>query len=131
MRKLVTIRKINEIHPISNADLIERAKIGGWNVVVKKGQFKADDLCVYGEIDSIFPAEDERFAFLEGKRLRTKKLRGVVSQGIAFPLSILGEISVKEGDEVTEILGVTKYEPPLPQSMDAKGEFSLACAENR
>ncbi len=123
MRKLVTIRKINEIHPIPNADLIERAKIGGWNVVVKKNQFTPGDLCVYGEIDSIFPAEDERFAFLEGKRLRTKKLRGVVSQGIAFPLSILGGISVAEGDEVTGFLGVTKYEPPPPQSVEAKGEF--------
>jgi RNA ligase (TIGR02306 family) len=123
MRKLVTIRRISEIQPIVDADLIERAKIDGWNVVIKKGEFKAQDLCVYGEIDSVFPADDERFAFLEGKRLRTKKMRGVVSQGIAFPLSILGDLSVKEGDEVTEILGVTKYEPPPSKSMEAKGEF--------
>lgn len=123
MRKLVTIRRINEIHPIVDADLIERAKIDGWNVVVKKGEFKAEDLCIYGEIDSVFPAEDERFAFLEGKRLKTKKMRGVVSQGIAFPLSILGQILVSEGDEVTEMLGVTKYEPPPPKAMEAKGEF--------
>lgn len=123
MRKLVTIRKISELHPIPDADIIERAKIDGWNVVVKKGEFRAGDLCVYGEIDSVFPAEDARFAFLEGKRLKTKKMRGVVSQGIGFPLSILGEFSVKEGDEVTEFLGVTKYEPPPPKSMEAKGEF--------
>lgn len=123
MRKLVTIRRISEIHPIPDADLIERAKIDGWNVVVKKGEFRAEDLCIYGEIDSVFPAEDERFAFLEGKRLKTKKMRGVVSQGIAFPLSILGEVSVSEGDEVTEMLGVTKYEPPPPKAMEAKGEF--------
>lgn len=123
MRKLVTIRRIGEIHPIPDADLIERAKIDGWNVVVKKGEFRAGDLCVYGEIDSVFPADDERFAFLEGKRLRTKKMRGVVSQGIAFPLSILGDLAVKEGDEVTEFLGVTKFEPPPPKSVEAKGEF--------
>lgn len=123
MRKLVTIRRISEIHSIIDADLIERAKIDGWNVVVKKGEFIAGDLCVYGEIDSVFPVDDERFAFLEGKRLKTKKMRGVVSQGIAFPLSILGNLSVKEGDEITKILGVTKYEPPPPKSMEAKGEF--------
>ena len=123
MRKLVTIRKISELHPIPDADVIERARIDGWNVVVKKGEFQAGDLCVYGEIDSVFPASDARFAFLEGKRLKTKKMRGVVSQGIAFPLSILGALSVKEGDEVTEILGVTKYEPPPPKAMEAKGEF--------
>lgn len=123
MRKLVTIRRISDIHPIPDADLIERARIDGWNVVVKKGDFKVGDLCIYGEIDSVFPAEDERFAFLEGKRLKTKKMRGVVSQGIAFPLSILNGNSVSEGDEVTEMLGVTKYEPPPPKSMEAKGEF--------
>jgi RNA ligase (TIGR02306 family) len=123
MRKLVTIRKIGEIKPIPEADLIERARIDGWNVVVKKGEFRAGDLCVYGEIDSVFPVDDARFAFLEGKRLKTKKMRGVVSQGIAFPLSILGGVPVAEGDEVTGLLGVTKYEPPPPKSMEAKGEF--------
>lgn len=123
MRKLVTIRRIGEIHPITDADLIERAKIDGWNVVVKKGDFRVGELCVYGEIDSVFPADDERFAFLEGKRLRTKKMRGVVSQGIAFPVSILNGAVFEEGDEVTEILRVAKYEPPPPQGMDAKGEF--------
>lgn len=123
MRKLVTIRRIYELHPIPDADLIERAKIDGWSVVVKKGEFQSGDLCVYGEIDSVFPTGDERFSFLEGKRLKTKKMRGVISQGIAFPVSILGDIPVKEGDEVTEILGVTKYEPPPPKSMEAKGEF--------
>ncbi len=123
MRKLVTVRKIDEILPIANADLIERAKIGGWNVVVKKGEFARGDLCVYGEIDSVFPAEDERFAFLQGKPLKTKKMRGVVSQGIAFPVSILGSNQVAVGEEVTEKLGVVKYEPPAPKSMQAKGGF--------
>lgn len=123
MRKLVTIRRIGELHPIPGADVIERARIDGWNVVVKKGEFQPGDLCVYGEIDSVFPAADARFAFLEGKRLKTKKMRGVVSQGIAFPLSILGDINVQEGDEVTDLLGVVKYEPPPPKAMEAKGEF--------
>lgn len=123
MRKLVTVRRISEILPIPDAELIERARIDGWNVVVRKGEFRAGDLCIYGEIDSVFPSDDERFAFLEGKRLKTKKLRGVVSQGIAFPASILGNLQFKEGDEVTEILRVVKYEPPPPKGMDAKGEF--------
>lgn len=50
-------------------------------------------------------------------------MRGVVSQGIAFPLSILGDVRFVEGDEVTALLGVTKYEPPPPKSVEAKGEF--------
>lgn len=123
MRKLVTIRRITNIFPIPDADLIERAQIDGWNVVVKKGEFRAGDFCVYGEIDSIFPVEDERFAFLEGKRLKTKKMRGVVSQGIAFPISILGDAEFAEGEDVTERLGVVKYEPPIPTQFGVKGEF--------
>lgn len=123
MRKLVTIRRISEILPIADADMIERAKIDGWNVVVKNGEFRVGDLCVYGEIDSVFPVEDERFAFLEGKHLKTKKMRGVVSQGIAFSTAILDGNTFIEGDDVTERLGVTKYEPPPPKSMEAKGEF--------
>lgn len=123
MRKLVTIRKIANIFPITDADLIERAQIDGWNVVVKKGEFEPNDLCVYAEIDSVFPATDERFAFLEGRRLKTKKMRGVVSQGIAFPVSILGAANFAVGDDVTDLLGVVKYEPPAPKDVSIKGEF--------
>lgn len=123
MRKLVTIRNITNIFPIADADLIERAQIDGWNVVVKKGDFQTGDLCVYAEIDSVFPATDERFAFLEGKRLKTKKMRGVVSQGIAFPISILDEASFAIGDDVTGLLGVVKYETPAPKDVSVKGEF--------
>ncbi len=91
-RKLATIQKIIEVHPIVNADNLERAVIKGWNVVVKKGEFQAGDLCVYCEIDSLMPERPE-FEFLESKkyRIKTTKFRGQVSQGIAFPLSILPE----------------------------------------
>lgn len=123
MRKLVTIRNIANIFPIIDADIIERAQIDGWNVVVKKGDFQSGDSCIYAEIDSVFPATDERFAFLEGKRLKTKKMRGVVSQGIAFPISILGATNVAVGDDVTDLLGVTKYEPPAPKDVSVKGDF--------
>ena len=89
-RKLATIAKIDELHPIPEADAIERAVIRGWNVVVKKGEFKVGDLCVYCEIDSLLP-EREEFEFLRNKKFRIKtiKLRGQVSQGIAFPIQPL------------------------------------------
>ena len=129
MRKLVTVRKIADVFPIENADQIERAQIDGWNVVVRKGEFQPDELCVYAEIDAVFPADDERFAFLEGKRLKTKKMRGVVSQGIAFPISILGDSVFNVGDDVTELLGVVKYEPPAPKDVSVKGEFPFFIAK--
>jgi RNA ligase (TIGR02306 family) len=148
-RKLATIERISEIHPIPDADAIERAVIRGWNIVVKKGDHKVDDLVVYCEIDSIMPERPE-FEFLRprGFRIKTIKLRGQVSQGIAFPLSILpmnvsiistpdgpaieldpennpGSVDLTPGIDVTEVLGITKYEPQIPACLSgiAKGNF--------
>lgn len=119
MRKLVSVQKIKSLYPIVGADLIEVAEVLGWEVVVKKGQFKEGDLCVYGEIDSIFPAENPEFEFLEGKRIKTKKLRGQVSQGIVFPMTILPEGNYIEADDLTELLKVEKYEVD-PEEIAAK-----------
>ena len=95
-RKLATIRVIKEIRPIEGADNIECAIVDGWQCVVKKGEFKVGDLCVYCEIDSVMPQRPE-FYFLQNShfRIRTIRLRGCISQGIIFPISILenyGEI---------------------------------------
>lgn len=126
MRKLVTIQEVSDIKPIEGADQIEVVKVLGWYVVTKKGEFKVGDKVVYAEVDSKFPEED-KFEFLRGSkfRIRTIKLRGQVSQGICFPLSILPEGEYKVGDEVTELLGVTKYEPPVPTMLNGqvKGAF--------
>ena len=89
-RKLATIRKIDTISPIEGADLIEVASVGGWNVVTKRGEFKAGDLAVYFEIDSFLKEGNPAWQFLvdkssrmfDGERghvLRTVKLRGVYS----------------------------------------------------
>lgn len=113
MRNLATIQRISNIEPIANADKIEKATILGWHVVVKKNDFKINELCVYVEIDSILPDRPE-FEFMRERkfRVRTVKLRGQISQGICFPLSILpSETIPQEGDDVTDILGITKYEP--------------------
>ncbi len=127
MRKLVSIQKIKALEPIKDADAIERAQVLGWNLVVKKGEFKVGDFCVYCEIDSIMPDKPE-YAFLKPRKMRIKtvKLRGQVSQGICFPLSVLPEgVEIVEDFDVTEILGVEKYEPPIPASLAgvAKGRF--------
>ena len=52
MRQLATVRKIDNILPIAGADAIECAVVGGWKVVVKKGEYQAGDLGIYCEIDS-------------------------------------------------------------------------------
>lgn len=127
MRKLASIQRIKSIEPIANADSIMKATVLGWQLVIKKDEFKPGDLCVYVEIDSILPDKPE-FEFLRNKnfRIRTIRLRGQVSQGICFPLSILPDnIQVDEGVDVTDVLNIVKYEPPVPVNMQGvmKGGF--------
>ena len=70
-----------------------------------------------------------------GDRVQTIKLRGEVSQGICYPVNRSGDnnfivvdhpygevsnIPVTEGDDVTAILGITKYEPPIPVSLSGE-----------
>lgn len=55
IRKLATIAKILNIVPIEGADNIEIAYIRGWHVVVKKGEFKPGNFCIYVEVDSVLP----------------------------------------------------------------------------
>ncbi|MFH1319511.1 MAG: RNA ligase (ATP) [Bacteroidota bacterium] len=126
MRKLASIQKIIALGPIEDADSIEKATVLGWQLVVKKGDFNVGDLCVYCEIDSLLP-ERPGFEFLMPYKMRIKtiKLRGQISQGICFPLSILPpETEIKEDKDVTEILGIKKHEPPVPAHLSgiAKGK---------
>ena len=86
------------------------ARILGWDVVVRKDEFKVGDLVVYFEPDSICPDTPD-FDFLRNQKgkikpLKPKKIRGVLSQGLVMPVSIL------EGADVTTGLGVTKFELP-------------------
>jgi RNA ligase (TIGR02306 family) len=125
-RELATVRKISDLMPIEGAERIELARVDGWNVVVKKGEFAVGDLCVYVEIDSVLPADNENFNFLEGKPIKTQKIRGAISQGICFPLTILPywekdcgcPYEWEVGEDVTMIVGAT-----LSDEESEDGEF--------
>lgn len=134
-RQLATIQRITSLTPIPGADKIEVARILGWDVVVKKGDFKVNDCVVFCEIDSVLPDNNPEFYFLKnrGYRIKTIKLKKQISQGICFPLNILYsnpefEGSVSVGQDVTALLGVTKYDPiaNLPPQLRGhiKGNFS-------
>lgn len=131
MRKLASIRRIDSVRNHPNADALELVTIDGWECVSKIGQFKEGDLAVYFEIGSFLPVRPE-FEFLrrscyrkmdsyEGFRIKTVKLRGEVSQGLLIPIEELfpydeNTVVLSEGDDVTEILGVVKYEAPEPRT---------------
>ena len=135
MRKMATIRKIDALRPIPGADAIECAIVGGWTCVVKKGEYVAGDLAIYCEIDSWIPYEVAPFLSrgnfphvyneVKGERLRTVKLRGQLSQGLLLPLSVIPFASYIPDDDVSELLGIVKYEAPIPASLagEVKGMF--------
>lgn len=129
-RKLASVQRVLDIVPIENADAIEMARINGWQCVVKKGEFRTGDAGIFLEIDSI-PPDTDVFRFLwtpkgeeprpgirpEKFRIRTLRLRGALSQGLLLPLNAFDLGPVGEGENVTDLLGVTKYEPPVPSGM--------------
>ena len=129
-RKLVSIQRIHRIDPIAKADAIECVTINGWELVAKKGEFVVGDLCCFFEIDSFLP-EDPRYEFLKdlknhqgrkGYRIKTIRLRGQVSQGLALPLCMFPEITNPiEFDEVTDLLNVIKYDNSIAQSDNKPG----------
>lgn len=118
---LASIQKITNLRVHPNADRLELATVLGWQIVVEKDLHKIGDLVVFIEIDTIVPDLPE-FEFLRNKdfRIRTIRLRGETSQGIVFPISTFGlpmNLPLAEGTDVTEYLGIKKYEKPISQSM--------------
>ena len=125
-RELVYVVRIDEIKPIEGKDRVECAVVGGWTVMVRKGQFKPGDLGIYFEIDSKVP-EKEPFMFLEGKhfKIKTQKYKTPSgyfwSQGLLMSAEDFGwklhndtifmgdglDDYVIEKDFLTEKLGVT------------------------
>ncbi len=135
MRKLATIRKIDIIKPIKDADAIECAILGGWPVVIRKGEYQEGDLVIYCSIDSWVPTsiapflskgkEPSVYEGVSGERLRTIRLKKQLSQGLLLPISIVDNITVAVGDDVTDFLGIIKWEAPLSAQLSgvAKGLF--------
>ena len=108
------------IEPHDNADALDIARIGGYCSVVRKGSFVNGDLVAYIPEQAIVPEGlleelglTGRLAGSKCNRVKAIRLRGVLSQGICYrarPGWVLN-------DDVTEQLGITKYEPPVPTEM--------------
>ena len=109
-RALAYTARCGVIKPIEGADNIELMAVNGWHVIVKKGEFKEGDMCVYFEIDSKLPvAEWSEFMAAKHYKVKTMKLNKfkVISQGLARSINVFG-INIKEEENIdlTKELGV-------------------------
>ena len=132
MRKMASVQRVLEKKSIVEADLIEAYRVNGWWVVDKKGAYEVGDLVVYCEVDSWIPHtlapfltkpghSPREYLGVKGERLRTVKLKGQLSQGLLLPLV---EYNSEEGQDFSEILGITKWEDTrYMANMDARGNF--------
>lgn len=136
----VPVVRINAIEPIEGADAIELAVIGDYRSVIRKGQYQLGDLAVYIPEQAILPDELIKELGLEGKlagsghnRVKAVKLRGMLSQGILYPIVYDAPSAshtlkcedgcytfVKEGDNVADDLGIVKWDPPIPTHLSGE-----------
>lgn len=127
---------IKDIQNHANADSLEIATVMGWNCVIKKNSFKAGDKCVYIPIDACIPPAVENMVFKNAKvkltngRIKTIRLRGVVSQGLVVDPELVGLGKKTVGTDVTADLGITKYEPPAPGFQSFGGKRAMPRKQN-
>jgi len=101
-RELAYVVIIDAVTPIEGYDRVELAHVGGWTVVVGKGEFKAGDPAIYFEIDSKLP-EVEPFInmeFLAKKKykVKTQKMCRRISQGLLMSAANFGWRIVEGGN---------------------------------
>lgn len=127
---LATVEKVAAVQHHPNADKLDIIRILGYDCIVGRDQYKVDDLCVFVQPDSMLPLDktwcQDLIRYTSKGRIRAVRLRGEWSMGLVVPLEDLYENNidgplVSEGDDVTEELGVTKYEPALPNNTQARG----------
>lgn len=133
MRKMAEVVQISDVVPHPNADQLEFCLIEGWRCIVKKGEFQPGQLAVFLQPDAWSPntltpflEKEGRTRFyngIPGSKIKTIRLRGEVSQGLVLPLSVLPADTghyPQIGDDVSEILGVQKWEPAIPACLAGK-----------
>jgi len=129
VRKLVSVRRCNEVRAIPGADRLDAVIVDGWQSVVQKGSFRPGDIGVYFEVDSFLPVSDSRYSQLFplermtwndviGIKVATRELRGQVTQGLFMPLADFPElVGAEVGDDVSGRLGIKKYERDIPAEL--------------
>jgi RNA ligase (TIGR02306 family) len=110
---------IGEIRPIEGADNIELSIVNDWHAITKKGQYTVGDQVIVATTDAVIPLSisDEMGVtgyLRKGQRVRTVKLRGVYSECLILPMDLLVFVDkIQDGEDMMELLGIVKYEPPV------------------
>src|SRR6185437_3013240 len=143
----VLIERILKVEKHPNADRLSINTIRGYQCISANlddgsPRYKEGDLVIYVPEDTIVPEyllrkgwwdKDKNKGMLSGKngdRVKAIKLRGILSQGILYAVNIYDNYDpeehfcfmdhfsdAKEGQNVAELLGFKKYEPPLPTQL--------------
>jgi RNA ligase (TIGR02306 family) len=115
----VQVLRLDSVEPHPNADRLDIAQIGGYRSIVPKNTYRTGDLVIYIPESAVVPQwlmEDQGLVgMLSGSqknRVRPVRLRGIFSEGIVVPLTVLEKV-----DDISAVLGITKYEPPVPTHM--------------
>jgi len=127
---------VTEVKAIEGADNIELGVVGGWNAIIKKGEYTVGEHVVIATTDAVIPQEISDSIGVtnylrKGQRVRTVKLRGVYSECLIIPFNSLPQMKEqfatgigyywKEGEDLMEHLGIFKYEPPAIQIQLSSG----------
>jgi RNA ligase (TIGR02306 family) len=121
--QLATVEKIDAVLEHTNADSLEIVVVRNCRVIVPKGKYKFNDNIIFLWPDSILPdAPWSAFYRARSSRVKACKLRGEWSFGIVETPEAVGYTGLMTlGLDLSEALGITKYEPPLPQDLSALG----------
>lgn len=129
MAKDATIELVENIRKHPNADKLDLCNILGFSCVTKREQFSDGDKIVYVRPDTVFPAADwaAEYRKYSPKRIKAIRLRGEWSEGVIIPFTALPQeyleqlTNIEIGTEISDVIGITHYEPPMPQDLSAKG----------
>lgn len=133
MSTLRVTAEVLTVHEHPNADALELAQVGLYRAVVAKGAFRTGETAVYIPEQSVLPADlieelglTGRLAGSDADRVRAVRLRGELSQGIVCRPKALADVDLAQaaldGTDFAERLGIVKWVPPIPPTMNGDVE---------
>ncbi|MCX4695048.1 RNA ligase (ATP) [Streptomyces sp. NBC_01408] len=121
------------VHEHPNADALELAQVGLYRAVIAKGAYRSGEFALYIPEQAVLPADlieelglTGRLAGGSADRVKAVRLRGELSQGLVCRPRALADVDLeqaaKEGTDFAELLGITKWAPPIPTTMSGEVE---------